>query len=112
MVFTTLETTPRLGEAGRRRLSTMSPGRVFAPSSYHTMITRAGLSPLIERDVTRRFKTTLRALIAANERHAEALTREVGRGAFDADLRWYRDRLAAAHEGLIRRMLYVCARRS
>lgn len=86
----------------------MSPGRVFAPSAYHTMITRAGLSPVIERDVTRSFITTLRALIAANERHAEALTREVGSGAFEADLRWYRDRLAAAREGLIRRMLYVC----
>ena len=110
MVFTTLETTPGIGANKRRRLLSLSPGRVFEPATYRTMIRRAGLTLIVERDVTRRFGATLRALIAANERHAAALSEERGRGAFEADLRWYEHRLRAADEGLIRRMLYVTQR--
>ncbi len=110
MAFTTLETMPGIKADKRRRLSSLSPGRVFEPATYRTMIKRAGLSLIVERDVTRRFVATLRALIAANERHATALIRERGRPAFEADVRWYEHRLTAAREGLIRRMLYVTQR--
>jgi hypothetical protein len=112
MVFTTLETTPGITAVQRRALMSLSPGRIFAPTTYPTMVARAGLSLLQERDVTRRFVATLRALIAANERLEDALIRERGRAAFEGDLGWYRHRLTAAREGLIRRMLYVTQRQA
>jgi len=110
MVFTTLETTPGLGQQRRTRLRSLSPGRVFAAATYRSLIEHAGLSILDERDVTRRFALTLRALIAANERNASALRREVDANAFEGDLRWYGHRLTAVREGLIRRMRYVAVR--
>jgi hypothetical protein len=110
MAFTTLETRPGLREPQRARLRTMSPGRVFAPAGYASMLRRAKFSVLEQRDVTEYFEATLQAWISAYTRHRTALTKQISAAAVTADLHWYEDRLTAVREGLIRRMLYVVER--
>ncbi len=110
MAFTTLETRPGLREGQRARLRTMSPGRIFAPAGYTSMLRRAGFSVKTERDITERFEATVRSWVSAYTRHRAALTKQISAEAVAADLRWYEDRLTAVREGLIRRMLYVVER--
>lgn len=110
MAFTTLVQSPGLRERQRARLRTMSPGKVLAPASYETLLRRAGFTVLQQRDITREFEKTVERWIAAYDRRRAALTRETSAASVSGARRWYEDRLVAARERLIRRMLYVAER--
>lgn len=110
MIFHTIQPTPGLSPAHRRRANRVGPPATALRSSYQGMLRTAGFVDIEARDDTEQYRATMLRWIAANERHAEAIRTVIGDDAYDDRLRSRHEMLSTIEDGLLSRFRYYSAR--
>jgi hypothetical protein len=111
LAFFTIEPTPGLGRADRRRAHRVGPEAVAVSSSYQSLLGSAGFEDVHVLDGTRQYWQTQKACIDAVERRAEALRGLLGAATYDERLGQRQQTLAATDAGLLARFMYSASRR-
>ena len=100
--------TPRgLNSAARKRASDLGPPEVLAPESQASLNQRAGLTMILEEDVTDRFLETCQALLLARKTLEEKLRPLEGNETYEEELQKAESKMLGISEGLLRRSLIV-----
>jgi cyclopropane fatty-acyl-phospholipid synthase-like methyltransferase len=110
LAFITIQPTPSLGEADRRRAHRRGPFAVSLPTSYQSLLRTAGFTEIVATDVTGAYRATQQRWIDTYERHADALREVVGHETFNDRSVSRRQTLEALDNGLLSRFLYTAAR--
>ena len=98
LAFLTIEPTPGLTSAERRRAHRLGPPGVSVPTSYPSLLRSAGFVDVVATDLTDDYRGTLQRWIDASDRHEAELRRVVGDHAY-ADRERTRNRTVEAIAG-------------
>jgi len=110
MVFTTIEPSPGLSRADRRRVARSGPSAVLARTGYNGLLATAGFTEVEHLDVTTDYRKTQQAWIDATRRRSPAVAAAMGDKALEQRLADRAAALAAVDDGLLRRSRYVAIR--
>ncbi len=107
MVFTVISIAPGLTASKHRRAVENGPDFIETDTDYASLLTQSGW--LIEKgeDVTSGFGDMCRRQIEADRNHEGELTALIGDDAYRQRLAIVASRVAAIHDGLLRRELFV-----
>ena len=111
MAFLTIHLPPGLSSADRARAHASGPRAVGSRGEHDSMLRNAGLDVLVERDLTKAFLDTARAWLRESDALADELTGLEPAGGFDERQEERRTMIAAIDHGLLRRSLFVAAKR-
>lgn len=106
LAFLTIQPTPGLGRARRRRANRAGPPGVAVRTSYPSLLTTAGFVDIEARDVTAEYRATQRAWMDTMDSRADALRVIMGDAAFDERVTARTETLRAIDVGLLSRFLY------
>ncbi len=110
LAFLTIQPTPGLDPARRRRANGVGPPAVAVPTSYESLLGTAGFAAITASDVTTEYEATQRRWIDATDRHEPAIRAATGDDAFDERLATRHRTLRAIRDGLLSRYLYTAVR--
>ena len=110
VVFFTIQPTPGLAPAQRRRANELGPPGNAVRTSYSSLLRSAGLDELEVVDVTRDYERTQRRWIAATDRHEVGIRAAIGDDAYDELVVRRRVTMQAIEDGLLSRFRYLAAR--
>lgn len=111
MAFLTIQATPGLSPAERRRAHAAGPPAVAVRTSYPSLLRSAGFTHVVATDRTAEYRITQAAWIAATERRADAIRAIVGDQLYDERAQERAGTVAAIDAGLLARFLYTATRR-
>jgi hypothetical protein len=111
MAFLTIHLPAGLSSADRARARASGPRAVDSRAEHDSMLRNAGFDVLVERDLTDAFLDTARAWLRESDALADALTGLEPAGGFDERQDDRRRMIAAVENGLLRRSLFVAAKR-
>lgn len=111
MAFLTIHLPAGLSSADRARARAAGPRAVGNRGEHDSMLRNAGFDVLVERDLTSAFLDTARAWLRESDAHADELTGLEPAGGFDERQEDRRTMIAAIDAGLLRRSLFVAAKR-
>lgn len=110
MIFTTIEPSPGLSPAERRRVARSGPSAVLTRTTYRSLLETAGFREIEHIDVTADYRTRQQAWTAATRRRSAAIGAAMGEQALARRLADRAAALAAIDEGLLRRSQYTAVR--
>lgn len=108
--FLTIQPTPGLEPAERRKAHRVGPVAVALPASYERLLRTAGFSDIVATDVTAAYEATQRRWIDATARHAAGLREAFGDDLFDERAGNRQQTLGAIRDGLLCRFMYTAVR--
>ena len=111
MAFLTIHLPAGLSSADRARARASGPRAVDSCGEHDSMLRHAGFDVLVERDLTDAFLDTARAWLRESDALADELTGLEPAGGFDERQEDRRRMIAAVENGLLRRSLFVAAKR-
>jgi len=111
MAFLTIHLPPGLSSADRARARASGPRAVGSRGEHDSMLRNAGFDVLVERDLTNAFLDTARAWLRESDAVADELIGLEPAGGFDERQEERRTMIAAIEHGLLRRSLFVAAKR-
>ena len=111
MAFLTIHLPAGLSSADRARARASGPRAVDSRGEHGSMLRHAGFDVLVERDLTDAFLDTAQAWLRESDALADELTGLEPAGGFDERQEDRRRMIAAVENGLLRRSLFVAAKR-
>lgn len=110
LAFLTIQPTPELSAADRRRAHRVGPVGVAVRTSYPSLLNTAGFVDIGEADLTADYLTTQKAWIESTEHHADAVREAMGEADYEERMRSRRESQAAIEGGLLSRFMYWAER--
>ena len=110
LAFLTIQPTPGLDDAKRRRAHEVGPPGVAVATSYPSLLRSAGFGEIVATDLTAQYRSTQRAWIDASERYAAAMREAMGSDAFDDRVAGRHRTLRAIDDGILSRFRYTAVR--
>lgn len=110
MIFQTIQPTPGLAPALRRRANRLGPPANAVRTSYQSLLTTAGFHEISALDQTSEYGATQRRWIEVSNRYEEELRATIGLEAFDERRADRRATLEAIETGLLSRFRYSARR--
>jgi hypothetical protein len=110
MSFHTIQPTPDLAAAHRRKANRVGPPAAAVPTSYPSLLRTAGFVDIEPHDETDEYRSTQLRWMAASDRHEAGMRRAMGDDAYDERLAMRRQTSAAIEDGLLSRFRYTAAR--
>jgi cyclopropane fatty-acyl-phospholipid synthase-like methyltransferase len=111
LAFLTIEPTPGLTSAERRRAHRLGPQGVAVPTSYPSLLRTAGFVDIVATDLTEDYRRTLQRWIDASDRHEAELRHIVGDDAYAERERTRNKTVEAIAGGFLSRFGYTAVRR-
>ena len=110
IAFHTIQPTPDLGVARRRRAHAAGPIAVALPTNYESLLRSAGFRQIAATDLTADYRSTQQRWIDATGRREPELRRAMGDELYDERADTRTQTLAAIDDGLLSRFQYTATR--
>jgi hypothetical protein len=110
LAFHTIELSPGLSAAGRRRAISIGPPAVTVRTTYLSLLRSAGFIEVDAVDLTAEYLATQRRWLAATLQHEVGLRDALGDDVVREAIERRRRTVGAIEEGLLQRTLYAAKR--
>ena len=100
-----------LTEAEELRAAELGPSAVSSAMPYAALTREADLQPTLTADVTSAFLTTVRTVLPSREEHRQALFESGGPEAYEEETETLEKLVEGIKTGVLRRSLFVAAKR-